>query len=69
MHVGGLAGHFGRDKTIALVKDRFYWPSLEKDVARIVAHCKTCQLAEAKNKIPAYRLFYLFLMNLGRLLV
>ena len=24
MHAGGLAGHFGRDKTIALVEDKFY---------------------------------------------
>jgi len=27
MHVGGVTGHFGRDKTIVLVEDRFYWPS------------------------------------------
>ena len=50
MHAGGLAGHFGRDKTIALVEDRFYWPSLKKDVARIVAQCRTCQLAKAKKQ-------------------
>ena len=50
MHVDGLAGHFGRDKTIALVEDRFYWPSLKNDVARIVAQCKTCQLAKAKKQ-------------------
>ena len=37
MHAGGLVGNFWRDKTIALVEDRFYWPSLKKDVARIVA--------------------------------
>ena len=42
MHAGCLAGHFGRDKTIALVEDRFYWPSLKKDVAWIVAQCRTC---------------------------
>ena len=50
MHAGGLARHFGRDKTIALVEDRFYWPSLKNDVARIVAQCKTCQLAKTKKQ-------------------
>lgn len=34
LHAWGLARHFGRDKTIALVADRFYWPPLKKDVAR-----------------------------------
>ena len=50
MHAGRLAGHFGRDKTIALVEDKFYWPSLKKDFARIVAQCRTCQLAKAKKQ-------------------
>ena len=50
MHAGGLAGHFGRDKTIALVEDRFYWPSLKRDVARIVAQCRTCRIAKAKKQ-------------------
>ena len=39
LHTGGLAGHFGRDKTIALVEDKFYWTSLIRDVARIVSQC------------------------------
>ena len=50
MHAGGLDGYFGRDKTIALVEDRFYLPSLKKDVARIVAQCRTCLLAKAKKQ-------------------
>ena len=50
MHAGGLVGHFGRDKTIALVEDRFYWPSLKRDVARIVAQYRTCQLVKAKKQ-------------------
>ena len=49
MHAGGLAGYFGRDKIIALVEDRFYWPSLKKDVARIVAQCRTCRLAKTNK--------------------
>ena len=50
MHAGGLAGHFGKDKTIALVEDRFYWPSLKRDVARIVAQCRKCLIAKAKKQ-------------------
>jgi len=49
MHVGGLAGHLGKDKTIALAEDRFHWPSLKKDVSHIVSQYRTCQLAKAKK--------------------
>ena len=50
LHAGGLAGHFGRAKTIGLVEDRFYWPSLKRDVARILSQCRICQTSKAKKQ-------------------
>ncbi|KAI5321495.1 hypothetical protein L3X38_030566 [Prunus dulcis] len=50
LHGGGLAGHFGKDKTIALVEDRFYLPSLKRDVAHLISQCRTCQLAKARKR-------------------
>uniref|UniRef100_A0A2N9H1M6 Integrase catalytic domain-containing protein n=1 Tax=Fagus sylvatica TaxID=28930 RepID=A0A2N9H1M6_FAGSY len=50
IHAGGLAGHFGRDKTIEEVERQFYWPSLKRDVAKIVGQCRTCQLAKHRKQ-------------------
>jgi len=50
LHKGGLAGHFGRDKTISLVEDRFFWPSLKKDVAMVIQRCRVCQLAKGQRQ-------------------
>lgn len=35
-------GHQGRDRTLWLVRQRFYWPGLEGDVESKVAQCPNC---------------------------
>ena len=34
-----MAGHLGRDRTLARLRRRFWWPGIAKDVAE---HCRTC---------------------------
>ncbi|GKV47692.1 hypothetical protein SLEP1_g54564 [Rubroshorea leprosula] len=44
------AGHFGRDKTLALVKESFYWPKLEQNVIHHIQRCKVCHQAKTINQ-------------------
>ena len=39
LHNDGTAGHLGTARTKKRVLERFFWPSLEKDVRE---HCETC---------------------------
>ena len=35
-------GHQGRDRTLSLVRQRFYWPGLDSDVEKKVKNCVRC---------------------------
>ncbi|GKC06371.1 RNA-directed DNA polymerase [Tanacetum coccineum] len=48
-HAGGLAGHFGRDKTLSLLREQFYWPKMERDVNRHLERCRTCHIAKTHS--------------------
>ncbi|KAK1682570.1 hypothetical protein QYE76_043418 [Lolium multiflorum] len=49
-HVEGLMGHFGREKTLFMLADHFYWPKMRRDVDRYVKRCITCNKSKSKLK-------------------
>jgi hypothetical protein len=68
-HQGALAGHFGRDKTLKLVKERFYWPKMSVDVNRIVDRCRTCHIAKPNTPTLAFIHLYQFPTDPGKISV
>ena len=43
-------GHQGRDRTLSLLRERFYWPSLYKDTIEHLESCRKCLLR--KSNVP-----------------
>lgn len=51
-HDDPLAGHFGRIRTLELMKRKYHWPNLNRDVAEYVQDCQVCQGITAKRHKP-----------------
>ena len=49
-HTGGLAGHFGIDKTLEQLRHFYYWPKMSRDVQRYVIRCNICQLEKGHSQ-------------------
>ncbi|KAK0578899.1 hypothetical protein LWI29_017944 [Acer saccharum] len=41
-------GHVGRDRTLQLVRDSYFWPTIRREVDRFVERCHVCQVAKGK---------------------
>ena len=48
-HTIPLAGHLGREKTARPVLQRFYWPTLYRDVAKYCQSCSDCQKSSPRG--------------------
>ena len=35
-------GHMGRDKTMKLVTDSYFWPTMRKEIIKFVERCRIC---------------------------
>ena len=42
-------GHQGRDRTLSLVKSRYFWPNLSRDVEKKISNCTNCILRKSKS--------------------
>jgi len=39
-------GHVGRDRTLQLISQSYYWPSMRKEVERFIRRCHVCQVSK-----------------------
>lgn len=51
-HDSPVGGHFGAQRTTALVQREFYWKGLAQDVERYVRGCAACHRAKPTNEKP-----------------
>ena len=64
-HYGSLAGHFGIDKTMDLVRRFYFWPKLQTEVRKFVESCLVCQRGNLILQMLVFTHHFLFLINLG----
>ncbi len=53
IHESPSSGHPGITATVHLVTNRFWWPSLQKDVTKFIQHCATCSISKSSHQCPA----------------
>ena len=49
-HYSRAAGHFGVEKTVAVLQNYFYWPNLRQDVGKYIRSCTACAIAKPTIK-------------------
>jgi hypothetical protein len=49
-HSGGLAGHFGHDKTYAQLSSSYHWPGMRSDVKKFVDNVESSSMQKGNNK-------------------
>jgi hypothetical protein len=52
-HDSPLAGHYGVEKTVMKIRQRYFWPTIRQDVAKHVKTCLDCQRYKPANWKPA----------------
>ena len=51
-------GHFGLDRTLDLLRDRFYWPHMMEEAKEYVNTCRRCQMAKGRQQLAPVQLYH-----------
>ena len=46
------AGHQGRDRTLSLMREQFWWPGMRTALFLVLRNCGRCKQFEAKGELP-----------------
>jgi hypothetical protein len=49
-HYSRVAGHFGIEKTVAMLQKHFYWLKLRQEVDKYIRSCTACAIAKPTTK-------------------
>ncbi|KAL0192346.1 hypothetical protein M9458_010642 [Cirrhinus mrigala] len=55
-HTSPGSGHPGSRRTLLLLRDRYWWPNMAKEVARYVRGCSVCAITTTPRRLPEGKL-------------
>ncbi len=62
-HTSLGTGHPGANGTLSLLRDRFWWPNMARDVRRFVQGCPDCAISKSSRHLPAGKILPLPIPN------
>ncbi|XP_051716342.1 uncharacterized protein sh2d1ab isoform X1 [Ctenopharyngodon idella] len=55
-HSSPGSGHPGSSRTLSLLQQQYWWPSMPQDVSRHIKGCSVCAVADTPRKLPEGKL-------------
>ncbi|KAK3564885.1 hypothetical protein QTP86_030827 [Hemibagrus guttatus] len=56
VHASPGSGHPGRQRTLSLLKERYWWPNMAEEVARFVRGWSVCAMVSTSRRLPEGKL-------------
>ncbi len=56
VHSSPGSGHPGNQRTLSLLRNRFWWPNMARDVTRYIKGCSVCAIASTPRRLPEGKL-------------